>query len=145
MNIEVYKDEIVHMIGGLSTIVGELIECPHEEPEWYRLKNPVRIIWEQKGDQARIHFHVIGGQEGMFKRDFMDFKIPQDAAIELNIVDKESDFYKSYKRALETPIIRSSAIVTPDSPDFFSPQGVSDGKVVGAIRSGKKNKKRRPH
>lgn len=88
-----YKGKIVHIVGMLSSYVGELDQDEHPNGEdWIRIKNPCSM---KITGSNQLMISKLGGVENMY-RPYVDIKMPPDVAFEVRVVDKASVLYEAY-------------------------------------------------
>ena len=104
-----YKGEVVHIVGTLSSYLGELGQEEHPNGKnWMRINNPVAMKYE--GDQIKLL--KLGGVEDLYK-PYVDIKLPADVAYEVRVLDKASMLYDGYIK--ESRRKKPSLIVTPQA------------------------------
>ncbi len=103
-----YKGKIVHIVGMLSSYIGELQQGEHENGEdWIRIHNPCGL----KITNNQLIIAKLGGVENMYL-PYVDIKMPPDIAFEVRVVDKASVLYDKYIEQITQE--KREHIVTPN-------------------------------
>jgi hypothetical protein len=89
-----YKDQIIHITGGVNDYIGELDPAKHKlGPNWYRINDPCLVFADEKG----MRLAAIQGTGNFYKR-FVDIRIPEDSIIEIRTLDAGGDLMEAYEK-----------------------------------------------
>jgi len=92
-----YKEQIVHVIGGMNEYVGELDTAPHKNgSNWIRIKNPCKVNYmhDKAGSQAIRLMSMYNS--GTLYKQYVDIRLPDDPALEILTLLKDGDLMKNY-------------------------------------------------
>lgn len=112
--IENYKEQVVHVTGGMNDWVGELDTTPHKNgSNWIRIKNPCKAVYghDKSGNEA-IRLMAVYNAGTMYKK-YVDIRLPDDPAIEILTLLKDGDLMKNYMTQVTRE--KSTIIQMPNS------------------------------
>jgi hypothetical protein len=108
-----YKGEIIHFISGNTEFLGEIDQGVHPNGEnWLRIKNPCLIAYNP--EKQGVMIAKMGGIDDVY-RPFVDIRIPSNAVMQIRVLDKASELYKTYHRQIEQ--MKPKNIVLPGAQD----------------------------
>ena len=110
-----YRDEVIHFIGGVHDYLGELDQSEHPMGKhWYRIKKPCLIFRQEDAANKKMTQAVAslaGPQKAYLK--YVDIYVPPESIMEIRTLDKNGKLYEIYKQEAER--VAPSLIHMPDS------------------------------
>jgi hypothetical protein len=106
-----YKEQIVHLIGGVNEWVGEFDSSEHKNgADWIRLKNPCRVAYINSPNGGQGIKLMSAYNAGSLYKQYVDIRIPSDSIVEVLTLLKDGGLMEAY---LKESTREKSTIIQP--------------------------------
>lgn len=115
-----YENEVVHFaVPGMTNFIGRIASGPNPRGDgWIRVEHPVIIMEASQAGKQGFMMSTLAGPYQHY-RQYVDFFIPPDKAVEIRTLDPEGNLYKMYLKEVNAP--KRERIIAPHEVDSMPP------------------------